>query len=459
MSNYPRAASETRHPADARQGWILLTLCLAVLCVQVDTSVVNLAVRPIADYFHARVAAMQWLIDGYNLTYAALLLSGGLLADLFGRRRVFVAGAALFAAASLLCALAPDLPILLAGRVLAGVAAALLLPASLAMIRVVWDDEKARGKALGIWAGCNGLALAIGPPLGGVLIHLGGWRWLFFLTVPLGLAAFLLAPRLMPESADRQGRHLDLPGQLLGIVMLGGATLAAIEGRDAPWPAGVALGLCLLAGLGFAVVERRRGDAALVPPVLFRVAPFRGAVLATLAMTFGMYGALFLLPMTWIAADRLGPLGAGVALMPMALIFVAMSPSSGALVARFGLRVAVSLGLGLIIAGLVLIGLGGGAASLWSAEAGLALTGLGMGCATGPLMGAAVNAVNPARAGTAAALINVARMVGATLGVALLGSLYAQAGGGERGLVVAMLAAAVLQALAVTVAARWLPAR
>lgn len=451
-SNTP---SQVRSEHDLRL--LLLTLCMAVLIAQVDTSVVNLAVRPVAEYFQASVSSMQWLLDGYNLTYASLLLSGGLFADLFGRRRVFMCGALVFTGASLLCASASSLPWLLAGRAVAGFGAALLLPASLAILRVAWRDEAKRGRALGIWAGCNGLAFAIGPVLGGSLIEAWGWRSIFLLTVPLGALALLLAAKVMPESTGSHGRRFDAAAQILGMLALGGLTLAVIEAHQHPWAALGVLTASLLAAAGFASVEQRRGDAALIPPGLWRIAPFRGSALATLGMTFGMYGVLFLLPMTWLASHRLSALGAGLALVPMALVFVAVSPCSGALWARFGLRTLVMAGLGLIAAGLLAIGLGSASRSLLPAEIGLVLTGIGMGLATGPLMGGAVNTVSGARSGTAAALINVARMVGATLGVAALGTLYELAGHGHHGLAVALIAGAAVQALVVCIAARWLP--
>src|SRR5215469_220127 len=194
-----------------RQRLTLLTLCLAVLVAQVDTSVVNLAVRPIGQYFAASVGELQWVVDSYNLAYAVLLLTGGLLADLKGRRLIFMTGAAIFTAASLVCAFAPATGVLIAGRAIAGVGAALLIPASLAIIRVVWPDPAGRGRALGIWAGCNGVALAIGPTLGGVLIHQAGWRSIFLLVVPIGLAAVILALLSVPESADPQDRDFDAP--------------------------------------------------------------------------------------------------------------------------------------------------------------------------------------------------------------------------------------------------------
>lgn len=426
--------------------WITLAaLCLAVLVAQVDTAVVNLAVRPIGEYFSAGVQALQWAIDAYNLIYAVLLLTGGQLADLYGRRRIFIAGAAIFTAGSLVCAFAPSIVVLILGRALAGLGAALLIPASLAILRVVWPDPVERGHALGVWAACNGVAFAIAPTLGGLLINGFGWRSIFVVVVPLGLAAILLAILAIPESSDPKNRRFDAPAQLLGAIALGGLAFAAIEAHAMPI---VAVGAFLVAAaaLGlFLRAEAKTGPAALVPLDIFATRGFRAAITATTGMTFGMYGALFLLPLAWQSAGRLGALGAGLALMPMAAVFVAVSPFSGALVERFGVRVITAGGVAIIGAGLLTIGATAFETSLAPALIGLTLTGLGMGLATGPLMGAAVGAVGAARSGTASALINVARMAGATFGVAVLGTAFAMAHGGPEGLRLAMLLGGLVQ--------------
>src|SRR5581483_6786817 len=231
-ANMPLSASlaGAAAPTLAKHRWpALLTLSIAVLIAQLDTSVVNLAVRPIGAYFQAGIGALQWMVDSYNLVYAVLLLTGGHLADLYGRRRIFVTGAAVLTAASLLCAVSPSIGVLIGGRALAGLGAALALPASLAIIRVVWPDAKERARALGIWAACNGVALAIGPSIGGLLIGRFGWRSIFFIVVPLGFAALALAPLAIAESSDPQDRGFDAPGQMLGILALGSLALAAIE--------------------------------------------------------------------------------------------------------------------------------------------------------------------------------------------------------------------------------------
>jgi len=447
-------ATQIDEAADAGQTWrsaetvrtaVLLTMSLAVLIAQIDTSVVNLATHAIGATFHTGVASLQWVLDAYNLVYAVLLLTGGLVADLYGRRRAFVIGTALMAVGSLVCAFAPNVAVLVAGRVATGMAAALLLPASLAIIRVVWPEPAARGRVLGIWASCNGLAFAVGPTLGGVLIEDLGWRSVFLLAVPLAFAAFVLAWIVVPESADPQDRQFDLPGQVLGALTLGGVALAAITGHDGGsyWIFPVALAALTLPM--FIWVERTRGTAALVPLDLFRVRAFTSAIGATAAMTFGIYGMIFLLPLVWQSEGHMAPREAGLALLPMSLAFFLVSTQSGKLAQRFGARLMTAGGTALIGVGLVIVATTHAGGPMLLAQAGLLAAGIGMGLNTGPLFGIAVGSVGRERSGTASALINVARMTGATLGVALLGTMFGVLGGGSAGLCAAMLIGGIVQ--------------
>ena len=437
-----------------QQRWGLVTLCLAVLVAQVDTAVVNLATHAIAAHFQAGLGAMQWFVDSYNLVYAVLLLTGGLLADRCGRRRVFRAGVAVFGVASLLCAMAPSMAWLIAGRALAGVGAALLLPASLAIIRVGWVEPAQRNRALGIWAACNGLAMAVGPSLGGALLHWYGWPSIFLAVIPLCALALALSYLFLLESIDPQHRPRDVPAQLLAAVALACLALSAIELREST---AVALGALLVAVgavLAFVRLERRRGETALVPLLLLTAPVFAAAMLAATAMTFGMYGVLFLLPLWWLGSGVFSSVQAGMALMPMALVFVVVSPSTGYLAARWSTRAVAMLGLALIACGLWTIACLAASPHMAGLLVGLGITGLGMGLATGPLMGMAIGAVSAARSGIAGALINVARMVGATLGVAILGAVFAAAGGGVSGLRAAMGLGGLVQCLCAAVAWR-----
>jgi MFS transporter, DHA2 family, methylenomycin A resistance protein len=433
---------------------VLLALCLGVLVAQIDTSVVNLATHSIGATFQAGVTPLQWMLDGYNLVYAVLLLSGGLVADLYGRRRAFAIGAAVLVTGSLVCAAAPNIGVLIAARAFTGVGAALLLPSSLAILRMVWPEPAARGRVLGIWASCNGLAFATGPTIGGLLIESFGWRSVFLLVVPLASAALLLAWLAVPESADPKGRHFDLPGQLLGALTLGSLALAAIIGHDGGWQWIVAL---LLAGLAlplFLWVEHRRGSAALVPLDLFRVRAFSAAMAATASMTFGMYGVTFLLPLVWQANANLSPRQAGISLMPTALVFFLVSTQSGRLAQYLGARAMVAGGTALIGCGLLVFASTEAGSPMLLAQFGLLLTGIGMGLNTGPLHGIAVGSVAKERSGTASALINVARMTGATLGVALLGTVFGLSHGGAAGFSTAMLIGGLVQLCGAVIAYR-----
>ncbi|UWM78291.1 MFS transporter (plasmid) [Rhizobium sp. WSM4643] len=426
----------------------LAILCLGVIVAQVDTSVVNLAVQPIGVGLKVSVTELQWVVDAYNLVYAALLISGGLFADLYGRRLMFMIGCAVFALASLGCAFASTIAILVAARALTGFGSALLLPASLSLIRVIYRDEKIRARALGIWAGCNGMSLAIGPSLGGFLIRDFGWRSVFFVVIPIGLTAAAGARLFVPESADRQGRSFDMLGQLLGIAALMVMTLAAIESSHLPplWTSLLAIAGALFLLL-FVRVERRLEQTALVPISMFSGSQFRGAMLGTAAMTFGMYGTLFLFPLASLGLGRLASVEVGLSLLPMAISFIAISPFSGAISERLGKKKAISAGLALMGLGNLLLGAAFLADWFIAEEIGLLLTGVGMGTATGPLTAVAVSTVTSDRAGTASALINVARMVGATIGVAILGAVFAFLGEAETAFIIAMSAGGSVQLL------------
>ncbi|WP_193090701.1 MFS transporter [Advenella sp. FME57] len=445
--------------ADRRRWLTLTTLCLAVLVAQVDTAIVNLATRPVGEAFAVGVGALQWFIDSYNLVYAVLLMTGGVLADFYGRRLVFMVGAGVFTVASLLCAIAPSMTFLIGARALAGLGAAMLLPASLAIIRIVWDNAAERNRALGIWAACNGLAMAIGPTLGGLLIHYFGWRSIFVVVIPLSVAALVLAVPTIPETSDRGNRGFDMWGQCLGALVLGGLALAGIKAYESPGLAALILLAVAIVLILFVWIENKQGNAALVPPGIFTTSAFRGAFIATAGMTFGMYGLLFLLPLMWQSAGRFTAVNAGVALMPMALVFVIVSAYSGKIVSWLGQRFAISGGVTLIALGLLLIAIGSGQTTILMSEVGLGLTGLGMGLATGPLMAVAVGAVAVAWSGTASALINVARMTGATLGVAVLGAIYESFGEGAVGLQMALQVAASVQIVCAVYCGWALPGR
>jgi MFS transporter, DHA2 family, methylenomycin A resistance protein len=448
----PRIAKRARH-----KPVVLLALCLGVLVAQVDTSVVNLAMQPIGSAFRASVTELQWVLDAYNLVYATLLLTGGLIADLYGRRLAFQIGAAILIVASLGCALSPSVDFLIAARAVAGLGSALLLPASLAIVRVVFTDQAERRRALGVWASCNGLAFVIGPTLGGFCIAWFGWPSVFLLVVPLALAAFVLAAVAVPESSDAADRHEDFPGQILGAIVLGGVVYVGIVGLGGDGASLLALLLSAIAFPLFVLVEDSAQGAALVPLDLFRNRSFCGAIVVTASMTFGIYGVIFLVPLVWQSSGFLTAQAAGLALMPCALALFLIAPRSGHMAQRVGVRVMTAGGTALIACGLFVLAATQGGRPFLLAQVGLVLAGIGMGINTGPLMSVAVDAVSAARSGTASALINVARMTGATFGVAFLGTAFAMWPDGAEGLRAAMLIGAAAQLCGAFVA--WLTIR
>jgi len=431
--------TNTAHPALAHHASHRLTLfimCLGVLIAQVDTSVVNLALTQIGADLHVRVSVLQWVVDAYNLVYASLLLTSGTLSDLYGRRLIFSLGVAIFTIGSLVCGFAPDEMILIAGRAVTGIGAALLVPTSLAILAVTFDDAKERAHAIGIWASCYGVALAIGPTLGGVLVNYAGWRSIFLLIVPVSLLALVLGLRFLPESRDPQGRHLDLPGQVLAIVTLATLTVAAIE---APHWRESSIALCaaiaVIAGTLFLAVEARTEGALLPLAILRRRGLSVAAIIASL-MTFGMYGMLFLVPLYLQELAGQSVVAAGLELLPLSLVYVLVSQRVGALATRLGPSAVMTAGMAAMGVGLLLLGAVSAETSLVAIELELALLGLGLGLGlnTGPVNSVAVASVPAARSGTASGVLNTARMIGATLGVAILGAVFeAHAGAGTPG--------------------------
>jgi DHA2 family methylenomycin A resistance protein-like MFS transporter len=406
---------------------VLITTSLAVLIAQIDTSVVNLALKHIGAEFHTGVTALQWVVDAYNIVYASLLLTAGTLADLYGRRRVFALGIALFTLGSLVCGLAPDTGVLIAGRAVAGLGAALAVPTSLAILTVAFPDSKERSWALGLWASCNGLAFIIGPTLGGVLVDVSGWRSVFLLIIPVSVVALGLTVTSIPESKDPTGRRLDLPGQGFAIAALGALSLAVIEGPRWGWMSipGVLSFVIAIASSVLFVRQQAGVKGALVPLPMFKNRVFSASLIVAGCMTFGMYAMLFLVPLYFQTIRGNSALVAGLQLLPMSVAFVVVSQLSGKIANELGPRVPMTAGMTLMGMGLLMLALIPVNDSLALIEAALLMIGCGLGLNTGPVNSVAVTNVPAARAGTASGLVNTARMVGATLGVAVLGALLA----------------------------------
>ena len=413
---------------------VLFTTCLAVFIAQLDTSVVNLALKHIGASLSATVSKLQWVIDAYNLVYASFLLTAGILGDRFGHRTTLVAGFVLFGTGSLLCGVAPEIWSLIAGRAITGLGAAFVIPASLAILSSANTDHKERAYAIGIWASCNGLAWVFGPAAGGLVVDYLSWRGIFLVIVPVSILGCLLGLRTIAESFGGRKRGLDPAGQILAVLALGGLSFGFIEAPHRGWtslPIASALAVAVLATLAFLIVEWRVKDP-LVPGFLFRKIRFPSALLVAIAMTFAMYATMFLLPLYLQSVRHNTAFLTGIQMLPMSISFFFVSRASGKLAVRFGPRAMMAAGTFAMGAGVFLLSLLDTEISMSNLaliESGMVLIGLGLGLNTGPVVSVAVSAAPESHAGTASGILNTARIVGATLGVAILGAIYAAKAG------------------------------
>jgi EmrB/QacA subfamily drug resistance transporter len=420
-------AARTRLAARRSTTVILFTMCLGVFIAQLDSQVVNLAIKHIGSDLNAGISQLQWVMDSYNLFYATLLLTGGTLGDLYGRVRIFAIGIGLIVLGSIVCAVASDAMVLIGGRALTGIGSALEVPTSLAILTVTYADAKQRASAIGIWAGCNGLALAVGPTIGGLLVDAAGWRSIFALVVPVSVAAMALAIKAVPESSDPKGRRLDPVGQMLAIAALAALSFVTIEGPHWGFTSPTILVLAavfVVASALFVYGARGRKDA-LVPLDVFSQREFSAALAIAGMMTFGMYAMLFLTPLYLQSLGGASAFAVGLELLPLSVTFVIVSHYSGALAKRVGARVMMTAGMGAMGAGLLLLTLVSPTPAMTLITVALLVIGAGLGLNTGPVNAVAVASLPPARSGTASGLINTARMIGATLGIAVLGAAFA----------------------------------
>ncbi|MEU1627681.1 MFS transporter [Streptomyces sp. NPDC020096] len=408
--------------AGARGRWVLLATVLGSGMALLDGTVVNVALPRLGESLHASLAALQWTLNAYLLTLAGLILLGGSLGDRFGRRRVFVVGTVWFAVASAACGLAPNPGVLIAARALQGVGGALLTPGSLALIQATYVEED-RSRAVGAWSGLGGVAGAIGPFVGGWLVDGPGWRWVFLINCPVALVVVALAVRWIPESreGDETG-SFDVAGAALAALALAALTYALVEaptgGGSGP-VLGCAVAACLL-GAGFVVLERRRAHPML-PPDLFRSRMFTVVNVITLCLYTPLSGVLFLLPVQLQVSSGYSALQAGIAMLPITVLMLALSARAGELSRRIGPRLPLTVGPLLAAAGIALLHRVGPARSYWSTVLPAAIVqGLGMALFVAPLTATVLAAVPVRRAGIASGVNNAAARAGGLVAVAAL---------------------------------------
>jgi DHA2 family methylenomycin A resistance protein-like MFS transporter len=439
--------------APVRRGALLTALSLGLVVVLLDVSIVNVALDQIRGLMDDGVAGLQWVVNGYTLAFAGLLLTGGALGDRFGARRLYLAGFALFTLASLGCGLAPSGPVLIAARVAQGLGAALLVPCSLTLLTHAYHDPHERARAIGIWGAVGSMAMVAGPVVGGLLIALFGWRSIFLVNLPIGLVGLWLTQRFTVETEGRHSRALDLPGQILAIIGLVALTGAIIEGEPMGWASPVVLGgfaLFLAAGAAFLWVEAR-SPAPMLPLGLFRQSTFSAASFIGFQVNIAFYGSLFLLSLYFQGPLGMSPLVTGLAFVPMTGLTGLINIVAGRIAARWGARLPIVTGLGIGTAGFAALAVVLTPAStyggIWWP---LLVIGFGMALVVPPLIAAMLATVERTRAGVASGVLNAVRQTGGAVGVAMLGAI---SGGGDStaGMRVAMLLCAGLLALAMIV--------
>jgi EmrB/QacA subfamily drug resistance transporter len=407
--------------SEAAGRWVLFAAVLGSGMAMLDATVVNVALPAIGKDLGAPLSGLQWTVSGYTLTLASLILLGGALGDRYGRRRVFTLGVTWFAAASLLCGLAPNLAVLVAARMLQGVGGALLTPGSLAIMQASFVPAD-RARAVGAWSGLGGIAAALGPFLGGWLLEVS-WRLVFLVNLPMAVTVLLVAARHVPETRDpgATGRF-DVAGSVLGAVGLAGLTAALIRAGDAGWTGGTLLAAAVgLAGLTAFVLWERRTAHPMLPFSLFACRQFTAANLVTFAMYAALGGMLFLLVVHLQVVAGFSPIAAGTAMLPITVLLLLLSSRSAALAQRIGPRLQMTLGPLVCAAGvLLMIRIGPDASYLADVLPGVLVFGLGLAIAVAPLTATVLASAEETRAGIASGVNNAVARAGGLLAVATL---------------------------------------
>src|SRR6266481_2930479 len=415
--------------SDLSTSLTLAAMSLGYGVVQLDVTIVNTALDNIGTSLGGGVSELQWVVSSYTIAFAAFILTAGALGDRIGAKRIFMAGFAIFTAASVGCALAPNAAILIAARGVQGLGAAILVPNSLALLSHAYPDEKQRGRAVGIWAAGASLALISGPLLGGGLIALVGWRSIFLVNLPIGLAGLWLSSRYAAEIARYQQREIDLPGQIAAIAALGCLAGAIIEGGTLGWrnPFVIA-GFAASAVLAILFVVRElRAPQPMLPLSLCKHRLFALTSLVGLLVNVAFYGLIFVFSLYFQRVNGLSPFAAGLAFLPMMGAVLPLNLVAARVTERIGAPATIAIGAALSTLGcLALLGLEPGT-SYWEIGAQLMIIGAGLGLLVPPLTSTLLGSVEKSHSGIAAGVLNSTRQTGSVLGVALFGSLAGQA--------------------------------
>jgi MFS transporter, DHA2 family, methylenomycin A resistance protein len=460
ISVLPRTLTATRTRGDAEhpvvrvprrrsplaESLTLAAMSLGYVVVQLDVTIVNVAINSIGATYGGSLADLQWIVNAYTITFAAFILTAGALGDRIGAKRVFVLGFLIFVLASLACALAPTLWVLIAARLCQGIGAAVLVPNSLALLNHAYPNESKRHRAVGIWAAGASASLTAGPLVGGALIALVGWRSIFLINLPIGLAGMWLAWRYASETSRSATRMLDLPGQTIAVLALGCLAAAVIEGGQRGWTdVWVDAGFFAFAGLTalFLAIEFK-SKGPMLPLSLFRKPAFCATSLAGLLVNVGAYGLIFVFSLYFQRLNHLSPLATGLAFAPMMGAVLVTNLVAARVTRAIGARLTIATGLAAMAASCVGLLAMEQASSYWSLCGQLLALGAGVGLLVPPLTSTLLGSVGKQYSGVASGALNAMRQTGSVLGVALFGSLLGSAAGFMPGARAALLISAAL---------------
>jgi EmrB/QacA subfamily drug resistance transporter len=401
-------------------------VAFGLFMIMLDNTVVNVALPAIQRDLGVGLSELEWIVSGYALTFAALMLVGGKLADAYGRRLLFVIGIAVFTLASLACGLATSGDMLIAARIAQGAGAAMMNPATLSIIAATFPPRQ-RGTAIGIWAGVSALALAIGPLVGGLLTDHASWHWIFFVNVPVGVLGIAASFLLIDESRDPTHERLDLPGLATSAIGLFALTYGLIEANTYGWGSPRIVGAFVVAAVGllaFLLLERHQ-RAPMLDLTLFRNRTYVGANLVVLLVALAMFGVFFFLSLYMQNVLGFTAVQAGAAFLPMTILVILVAPIAGRVSDRFGSRGLMTAGMALLSVQLVYFSQLGPDETFWTLLPGLVLGGVGLSLTMTPSAAAATRAVPVEKAGVGAAVLNAFRQVGGSVGIALMGAIMA----------------------------------
>ena len=413
---------------EANRKWLTLAaVAFGLFMIMLDNTVVNVALASIQRDLCVVLSELEWIVTGYALTFAALMLTGGKLADLLGRRLIFVVGLGVFTLASLACGLADSGEMLIAARIVQGMGAALMNPATLSIIAATFPPNE-RGMAIGIWAGVSALALAIGPLVGGLITQHISWHWIFFVNVPVGIVGIAVSLLVIREARDEsEVQRLDLPGLVTSGVGLFALTYALIEANAYGWTSGRILGAFAVAAislLAFVLIELR-GRVPMLDLSLFRSGTFAGANLVVLLVALAMFGVFFFVSLYMQNVLGYSAVQAGAAFLPMTVLIILLAPIAGRMSDRVGSRWLMTAGMTLVGAQLLLFSRLGVDSTFWSLLPGLLVGGIGMSLTMTPSAAAAVRSVPVDKSGVGSAVLNAFRQVGGSIGIAFMGAIMA----------------------------------